>query len=346
MDEILKVSTSLNNKTISSERSYQTSSFSEVLDLQLSEKDAFEKAFQFLTRNNRGLVPGKNPMKFGIMQSTLQDYDPHGKIATNVASLDENKAKLIYRKIWERAGCDKLPYPLSVIHFDTYVHRPSTAMQALRQSNGDPSVYIDTRKRLLSYLKNYNNHSQMWNNHIAKLLQFLNLNQSPEDKSPLFIEKEQNNQNNYFEIASSFVLAQEGSRYVPNDNGKGPSKYGILQSTLRIYDPDGSIASHVRELDIDKAKRIYKMIWDDADCDKLKFPLNIIHFDSFVHNPRNAIHSLRISEGDPSIYLENRTAFLQSLKSYRYYGRAWENRLSGLAKFLQDGIIINFQKKI
>jgi len=345
MSKVLKISSAINNQIYSSEKSAQ-SSFSGILDSQMLENEAFEKAFQFVTRNNRGFVSGKNPMKFGIMQSTLQDYDPHGKIAKNVASLDENKAKLIYRKIWERAGCNKMPYPLSVIHFDTYVQRPSTAIEALKKSKGQPSLYIDTRKRLLSNLKNYHTHSQMWNNNITQLMQYVELNKPYENKDAVAIEKEQKDEDYYFEIASSFVLKQEGSKFVPNDNGKGPSKFGILQSTLKIYDPDGNIATHVRELNDYKAKKIYKLIWDDAGCENLQFPLNIIHFDSFVHNPRNARHSLRISDGDPSIYLENRSAFLQSLKSYRYFGKAWENRLSGLSKFLQDGVIINFRKKI
>lgn len=348
MSEIVKISPISNNIISAKQRTAQSSAFSGILDAEMSDNGAFEKAFQFVTRNNKGFVSGKNPMKFGIMQSTLQDYDPHGRIAKHVSSLDENKARLIYRKIWERAGCDKLSYPLSIIHFDTYVQRPSTAIEALRKSDGDASLYIDTRKELLGNLKNHRIYGQMWNNNIEQLMQYVELKETPESKPvfPFSAGKEKKDDGLYFEKASTFAMGQEGSKYVPNDNGKGPSKYGILQSTLKNYDPDGNIASHVKELDEDKAKTIYKLIWNEAGCENLQFPMNIIHFDSFLHNPRNAKQSLKISDGDPFIYLENRLTYLQGLKSYQYFGRGWENRLSGLSKFLQDGFVIGIRKKI
>jgi len=79
-------------------------SFSDVLASQTSKDNAFEKAVSFVIESKKGYVPGENPMKYGIMQTTLKDYDPKGKIAQNVAQLDEVKAKQIYKKIWERAG--------------------------------------------------------------------------------------------------------------------------------------------------------------------------------------------------------------------------------------------------
>ncbi|MCX8031198.1 MAG: hypothetical protein N3A59_06450 [Thermodesulfovibrionales bacterium] len=327
------------------EADHKTSYFAKVLEEELPGNQFFEKAFQFIIRNKRGYIGGSNPMKFGIMQSTLKDYDPQGKIARNVSELDENKARLLYRKIWQRAGCAKLPYPLNILHFDTYVQRPSIANEALKQSDGDSSVYIDVRKKLLSNLKTYSVYGRAWNKNIEELKMYINFQNLSKPPAPLPEVTSNEKQIDYFEIASAFVLNQEGGKYIPNDNGKGPSKYGILQSTLKIYDPQGDIASHVSELDINKAKRIYRMIWDDAGCEKLTFPLNIIHFDSFIHNPRNAKKTLLLSEGNPNIYLENRSRFLKSLKSYRYYGKVWENRLTSLSKFLNNDIH-SFKRKL
>lgn len=348
MSEIIKISQISNNNIPAKGRVAQSSTFSEILNSEMPDNDVFEKAFQFVIRNNKGFVSGKNPMKFGIMQSTLQDYDPHGRIAKHVGSLDENKAKLIYRKIWERAGCDKLPYPLSVIHFDTYVQRPVTAIEALKKSNVEPSIYIDTRKELLGNLKNHRIYGQMWNNNIEQLMRYVELKE-PVEKKPdnsVAINKSKRDDGLDFEKASTFVINQEGSKFVANDNGRGPSKYGILQSTLKGYDPHGNIATHVMELDENKAKTIYKLIWKEAGCENLQFPMNIVHFDSYLHNPRNAKQSLKISDGDPFIYIENRLNYLQGLKSYQYFGRGWENRLSGLSKFLQDGFVVGISKKI
>ncbi len=129
--------------------------FSEVLASQTSKDEAFDKAVSFVLENKRGYVAGENPMKYGIMQTTLKDYDPKGKIAQNVSQLDEAKAKQIYRKIWDRAGCDKLPYPLNVVHFDTYVQRPRTGIEALKKAQGDPQAYLDVRKSLQDGIKAY-----------------------------------------------------------------------------------------------------------------------------------------------------------------------------------------------
>ncbi len=84
----------------------------------------------------------RNPMKFGIVQSTLKDYDPSGKIANHVSELDETKAKQLYGMIWERAGCSSLSPELAAQHFTAYVRRPRTANEALQKSGGDVGNYV------------------------------------------------------------------------------------------------------------------------------------------------------------------------------------------------------------
>ena len=43
-----------------------------------------------------------------------------------------------------------------------------------------------------------------------------------------------------FAPAIAITLANEGSAYVPNDNGHGPSKYGITLETYQVYMPDAT----------------------------------------------------------------------------------------------------------
>jgi len=103
-------------------------------------EDSFKTAVSPLLRN-KTFHAGKSPMKFGIVQSTLKDYDPSGKIANHVSDLDERKAKQIYQMIWERAGCSKLSPELASQHFAAYVRRPRTANEALQKSGGDVGNY-------------------------------------------------------------------------------------------------------------------------------------------------------------------------------------------------------------
>ena len=132
---------------------------------------------------------------------------------------------------------------------------------------------------------------------------------------------------------------------VQNDNGKGPARFGILQTTLKDLDPTGRIATNVSELDEGKAKQIYKKIWYRAGCDKLSYPLNIIHFDTFMHRPNTAIQALGNSDGDPQLYLELRQTSLRSLKGYKKFANAWEGRIRNLSKLLTNNTNQAAEKK-
>ena len=195
--------------------------FSEVLASQTSKDEAFDKAVSFVLENKRGYVAGENPMKYGIMQTTLKDYDPKGKIAQNVSQLDEAKAKQIYRKIWERAGCDKLPYPLNVIHFDTYVQRPRTGIEALKKAQGDPQAYLEVRKSLQDGIKAYApNHAQL-RSRVDQLASYVKVstpataaaetqNQTRPAETAQAISKKKIPPSN-FETAAAFLLKHEGT---------------------------------------------------------------------------------------------------------------------------------------
>ncbi len=325
--------------------------FSEVLASQTSKDEAFDKAVSFVIENKKGYVAGENPMKYGIMQTTLKDYDPKGKIARNVSQLDEAKAKQIYQKIWDRAGCDKLPYPLNVVHFDTYVQRPRTGIEALKKAQGDPQVYLDVRKSLQDGIKAYAPNTAQMRSRVDQLASYVKLSTpaaevsaQPDTANATQIAASKKMPSN-FETAAAFLLKHEGRSMVHNDNGKGPAKFGILQTTLKDLDPTGRIAKDVSELDEGKAKQVYKKIWYRAGCDKLPYPLNIIHFDTFVHRPNTAIQALGNSDGDPQLYLELRQTSLRSLRGYKKFATAWENRIQNLTQLLVNQTNQAAQKK-
>jgi lysozyme family protein len=327
-------------------------SFSEVLASQTSKDDAFDKAVGFVLENKRGYVAGENPMKYGIMQTTLKDYDPKGKIAQNVSQLDEAKARQIYRKIWERAGCDKLTYPLSVVHFDTYVQRPRTGIEALKKAQGDPQAYLDARKSLQDGIKAYEPNRAQMRSRVDQLSSYVKLSTpaaeasaqpSTTDTTQVTASKKRVSGN--FETAAAFIMKHEGTSHVPNDNGKGPAKFGILQTTLKDLDPTGRIAKDVSELDEGKAKQVYKKIWYRAGCDKLAYPLNIIHFDTFMHRPNTAIQALGNSDGDPQLYLDLRQTSLRSLRGYKKFATAWEGRIRNLTQLIVNQTNQAAQKK-
>jgi lysozyme family protein len=324
-----------------------SSSFTRVLASELSGDSAFDKAVSYVLKNNTRYVPGENPMKYGIMQSTLKDYDPKGTIAKDVNELDEAKARQMYRKVWDRAGCDKLSYPLSVIHFDTYVQRPRTGQRALKQANGDPQAYLEVRKSLESNLKGYSANRAYFRSRLDQLAAYVKVSDSSMASATQATEKQvaapraeavrppaKDAGGSVFDTAMSFILSQEGSKLVPNDNGRGPSRYGILQTTLKDYDPKGTIATKVSELDEAKAKRIYHKIWDRAGCTELPFPLSVIHFDTYLHRPNTAVQALKTADGDPEAYLQARQTSLKNLRSYSKFGVNWENRISKLMQFV------------
>ena len=51
----------------------------------------------------------------------------------------------IYQKIWKESGAENLPYPLSLVHFDTYVNSPAAAGKLLKASHGDVDAYLKGR---------------------------------------------------------------------------------------------------------------------------------------------------------------------------------------------------------
>lgn len=113
---------------------------------------------------------GRGSSKFGILQSTAREYGYKG----NVKYMTRADAEAIYHKLWEKSGASSLPYPLSLIHFDTYVNSPAAARKFLRESGGDPETYLNLRAQRYHHLAKlrparFKRYLNGWMNRIASL---------------------------------------------------------------------------------------------------------------------------------------------------------------------------------
>ncbi|HEX8949377.1 MAG TPA: glycosyl hydrolase 108 family protein [Dissulfurispiraceae bacterium] len=113
---------------------------------------------------------GRGASKFGILQSTAREFGYKG----NVRNMTQADAEAIYKKIWDRSGAASLPYPLSLVHFDTYVNSPAAARKLLQKSGGDTDAYLEMRAQRYSRLAKlrparYARYLSGWMNRISSL---------------------------------------------------------------------------------------------------------------------------------------------------------------------------------
>jgi hypothetical protein len=131
-----------------------------------------------------------------------------------------------------------------------------------------------------------------------------------------------------FERAAAFVLKQEvepgheqdGSLHTDLSDPGGTTRFGISQ---RAY-PNVDLAT----LDRDGAMKIYAEIWEQAGCNSLAWPLDLIVFDTaFNMGPTRARQILTLTD-DPNTYLLNRQLvyYFMSKKKLKIYFRNWIKR--------------------
>ncbi|HTZ16976.1 MAG TPA: glycosyl hydrolase 108 family protein [Dissulfurispiraceae bacterium] len=113
---------------------------------------------------------GRESSKMGILQSTAREYGYTG----DIRNISKAQAEAIYKKMWDKSDAAKLPYPLSVVHFDTYVNSPSAAVKILRKSGGDVDSYLKMREERFSRLAaarpdRYGKYLNGWMNRIESL---------------------------------------------------------------------------------------------------------------------------------------------------------------------------------
>lgn len=114
----------------------------------LDDEKKFRECLKFVIRHegkklvNRDGASGESS-KYGILQSTARSFGYKGEIR----NITEKQAEAIYKKLWEKSGAKDLSFPMSLVHFDTYVNSPAAARKFLARSNGDIETYIKSREQ-------------------------------------------------------------------------------------------------------------------------------------------------------------------------------------------------------
>lgn len=135
-----------------------------------------------------------------------------------------------------------------------------------------------------------------------------------------------------FESGFEWILKVEGTSYVADDAGAGPTKYGINSRAFPNEDISGMTAA--------RAKTLYRGIWNDIGADKLPVNIRMIAFDSAVnHGPGQTKKFLEQAQGDPQKLIDLRRDFYAQLvandpKKFGQYEKGWENRLQKLESSL------------
>jgi hypothetical protein len=149
--------------------------FYSLMTLNLDDNTKFNESLKIVLKHEgTNLVKEdggrKESSKYGILESTAKEFGYKG----NIRSMKMSDVETIYRKIWNKSGAGSLSYPLSVVHFDTYVNSPSMANKILRQSGGDVDKYLGLRleryKRLAQLRpERYGKYLNGWTNRIKNL---------------------------------------------------------------------------------------------------------------------------------------------------------------------------------
>ncbi len=104
----------------------------------------FDKAVEVIFGIEGGLNNNKHDRggltNFGIAQNSHPDID--------VTNITRDEAKEIYKKeYWDASGCDKIPWPMNLLVFDTAVNSgPAKAKALLAASKGKPAVFLKLRE--------------------------------------------------------------------------------------------------------------------------------------------------------------------------------------------------------
>jgi lysozyme family protein len=73
----------------------------------------------------------------GITQATYNAFrKAEGLKAQSVKNISSAEIDSIYRSIWRQSGADELPWPLSLVQFDTAIESPTLAKTLLARVEG------------------------------------------------------------------------------------------------------------------------------------------------------------------------------------------------------------------
>lgn len=137
----------------------------------MSYPDAFERAFKF-TLGYEGAncytVPGED---FLTCWGLAKPYNPE---VYEGMTLEEAK-DIYFRKYWQATGCDDLPLPLAIVHFDSSVNPgQGAAARFLRESGGDVEKYLVLRLHYYTNLTaKWPLYGKGWTRRVADLLRYV-----------------------------------------------------------------------------------------------------------------------------------------------------------------------------
>ncbi|OPY01247.1 MAG: hypothetical protein A4E61_01729 [Syntrophorhabdus sp. PtaB.Bin184] len=138
------------------------------------EETKFRKCLDFvLEKEGNRLVREdgeRGASRYGILQSTARAFGYKGSIR----NITREQVEGIYRKLWNASGASSLPYPLCVVHFDTYVNSPAAARKILQRSQGNIDDYLAIREQRYVRLASakpqvYAKYLKGWKNRINSL---------------------------------------------------------------------------------------------------------------------------------------------------------------------------------
>ena len=113
---------------------------------------------------------GKESSRYGILQSTARSLGYKG----DVKNISKTEVEAIYKKLWNKSGAKDLPYPMSLVHFDTFINSPATAKKLLKSSDGNMEVYLKSREQRYTRLaearpETYSKYLKGWKSRIKSL---------------------------------------------------------------------------------------------------------------------------------------------------------------------------------
>lgn len=148
------------------------------------------------------------------------------------------------------------------------------------------------------------------------------------------------------------VLEQEGGYSNDAGDSGGPTKYGITIIDARLYWKHNATAADVRAMPLNVAKDIYKSkYWDALQCDSLPDGLDLAIMDygvnSGIHRAAMVLQRF-VGVSDDGVIgprtlaavetfsdktliekvCDERLSFLQSLHTWRLFGRGWGRRVA------------------
>lgn len=148
------------------------------------------------------------------------------------------------------------------------------------------------------------------------------------------------------------LLENEGGYSNDKNDPGGPTKYGITIIDYRLYIKAKGTADDVKNLSVDQAKDIYRRkYWDALACYSLPAGVDYAVFDYGVNSGigrsgrvlrrllglPDGTHKVdetvlaAVAKKDPKDLIEEitqeRLKFLKSLKTWKYFGKGWNNRV-------------------